>query len=325
LKHHYAVKSYENYLAQTRKLIDLEISKFVSSLSHLKLHQQIEYALLSKGKRLRPLLVILSAQSVGGQPEKVMPLALAFELMHTATLVHDDIIDQDETRRGLPALHVKWSVNDAILAGDAMIALAVNLASSYGEEILKTVSESALELCDGEHVDITLSLDSATEEDYFQKIKKKSASLFRAAAHSGALAGGGSPQEVISLSLFGENFGIAYQLRDDLTDLRNSGDSISRDLKKGRVTLPLIHLYNTCSSEEKRQLRTYVQKTLENQEAKNAVTAKEIWKSLLATGAFDYVKQKINHYLEKAIESVKLLENTIYKEHLIQMAHSLKA
>jgi geranylgeranyl pyrophosphate synthase len=163
-------------------------------------------------------LVILSAQSVGGHVRKVIPLALAFELMHTVRLVHDDIIDQDLTRRGKPALHVKWSVNDAIFVGDAMIALAVNLASDYGEEILKTVSESALELCDGEHMDISLLLDSETEEEYFTKIRKKSVCLFRAAAYSGVLGGGGTPPRDKQPLLFWENFGIAYQLKDDLTE-----------------------------------------------------------------------------------------------------------
>lgn len=305
-------------------MIDVELSNFVSNLAHLKLHPQLEYALLSKGKRLRPLLVILSAQSVGGKAEKVMPLALAFELVHTATLVHDDIIDNDQARRGLPALHVKWSVNDAILAGDAMIALAVNLASSYGEKILKTVSDSALELCDGEHMDISLSLDSATEEEYFLKIKQKSACLFRAAAYSGALASGGSPSEVNSLSTFGENFGIAYQLKDDLVDLKDPSSFISRDLRRGRVTLPLIHLYTTSNPKERQQLKRNFQKTLKNPEQHDRHDAERILKSLKASGSFDYVEQKINRYLQQAIASVKPLKNTFYKEHLVQMANWLK-
>jgi geranylgeranyl pyrophosphate synthase len=324
LKQQYKVKPYESYLNQTKKLINLELSKFVSSLSHLKLHPQLEYALLSKGKRLRPLLVILSAQSVGGEAEKVMPLALAFELVHTATLVHDDIIDRDETRRGIPALHVKWSVNDAILTGDAMIALAVNLASSYGEQILKTVSNSALELCDGEHLDISLSLDSATEEEYFLKIREKSASLFRASAYSGALAGGGSPSEIKSLSTFGENFGIAYQLKDDLVDLEHTSSFISRDLKRGRVTLPLIHLYKTSKSRERQQLKRDFQKALRNREAFNSPAAKRILESLMNAGSLAYAEQKMGYYLQQAIESIKSLKDTVYKEHLVQMANSLR-
>src|SRR3990170_585831 len=111
-----------------------------------------------------------------------MPLALAFELMHAATLIHDDIIDRDEMRRGKLALYKKWSAIDAILTGDALIALAVNLASEYGETVLKTVAQSALELCDGEHIDITFSLKTATEEGYIQNIREKSASLFKATA-----------------------------------------------------------------------------------------------------------------------------------------------
>jgi len=259
---------------------------------------------------------------VGGKAEEVMPLALAFELMHTATLVHDDIIDKDQTRRGLPALHVKWSTDDAILAGDAMIALAVNLASSYGEEILKIVSNSALELCDGEHMDIYFSLDSATEEEYFLKIKQKSATLFRASAHSGALAGGGSPSEIHSLSMFGENFGIAYQLRDDLSDIKHTGTSISKDIKRGRVTLPLIHLYNTSNLKEKRQLKRDFQEALKNR-ALNSSVVKRILKRLTTAGSFAYVEQKIDKYLQQAIESVKPLENTVYKKYLIQMASTL--
>jgi len=310
-------------MVQTKKLIDLELSRFVSKLSRLRLHPLLEYSLLSKGKRLRPLLVLLSAQSVGGKAEKIMPLALAFELMHTATLVHDDIIDNDETRRGIPALHVKWSVNDAILAGDAMIALAVNLASSYGEEVLKTVSNSALELCDGEHMDIWLSLDSATEEEYFLKIKEKSASLFRAAACSGAMAGGGSSSEIHSLSMFGENFGMAYQLRDDISDLKHTCDIISRDLKRGRVTLPLIHLYNTSGLEERQQLKRDFLMMIKNREVLNSSVAERIFKRLSAAGSFAYVEQKINEYLQQAIESVKPLKDTVYKEYLIQMAGSL--
>ena len=324
MKQQYKVEHYENYLARTKKLIDFELSKFVSSLSHLQLRPLIEYSLLSKGKRLRPLLVVLSAQSVGGKAERVMPLALAFELMHTATLVHDDIIDKDETRRGVPALHVKWSINDAILTGDAMIALAVNLASSYGEEILKAVSNSALELCDGEYMDISLSLDSATEKEYFLKIKEKSASLFKASAYSGALAGGGSLPETNYLSKFGENFGVAYQLKDDLTDLKRTGSFVSRDLEDGRVTLPLIHLYSASSLKKREELKKDFQKALKDQESLNGLAARGIVKNLMAAGSFAYVEQKINYYLQEAMASVKALPNTVYKEHLIQMADSLK-
>lgn len=188
MKQEYSLKgkaehNFKSYVSRTQLQIESELKKFTSRLSERNLHPQIEYALLSEGKRLRPILAILSAETVGGNRNKVMPLALAFELMHTATLVHDDVIDQDETRRNKPALYRKWSVNDAILTGDALIALAVELASKYGEEILKTVARSALELCDGERMDITSSLKTATEESYFKRIGEKSASLFRTSTY----------------------------------------------------------------------------------------------------------------------------------------------
>jgi geranylgeranyl pyrophosphate synthase len=137
------------------------------------------------------------------------------------------------------------------------------------------------------------------------------------------LAGGGSAVEISSLSLFGENFGIAYQLKDDLADLKPTGTSISRDIKKGRVTLPLIHVYNASKSKEKQRLKIYLEEALQNQKAFDNTVAREIWESLIATGAFDYVKQKIRYYIHQAIKSVKPLKDTVYKEYLVQMANSL--
>ncbi len=173
-------------------------------------------------------------------------------------------------------------------------------------------------------MDISLSLDSATEEEYFLKIKEKSASLFRASAYSGALAAGGSPSEVNSLSMFGESFGIAYQLKDDLSDLKRTSSFISRDLKSGRVTLPLIHLYNTSNSKEKQQLKRDFQKALKNPEALNSSTGKEILNRLRAAGSLAYAEQKMSYYLHQAIANVKPLKNTVFREHLVQMANSLK-
>ena len=162
-------KNFQLYLTETKQLINSELSNLVSKISELRLHPYLEYVLLSRGKRLRSILVILSVQSVGGDRDRVIPLALAFELLHSATLVHDDIIDEDKLRRGLPTLHRKSGVNTAILVGDAMISLGINLAADFGVEIMKIVSECSLELCDGEYMDTSLLLNEITEENYFLK------------------------------------------------------------------------------------------------------------------------------------------------------------
>jgi geranylgeranyl pyrophosphate synthase len=314
---------FQQYLSETRQIINLELSNLLSSISQMRLHPQIEYALLSEGKRLRPLLIILAAQSVGGDRSKVMPLALAFELVHNATLVHDDIIDGDKLRRGVPALYRKWSVNDAILAGDAMIALAINLAASFGAEVMKAVSQSALELCNGEYMDVSSSLNTTTEEEYFLKIKKKSASLFRAAMYCGALAGGGSSFEVESLAAFGENFGIAYQLRDDLLDLKLAGGFIPKDLKSGRVTLPLIHLYRVSDFSEREMLENNLRILMRGSQTANNDAVERIFRSLVAAGSFTHCEQKITEYIQRSIASVTPLKDTEFKAYLIQMAKSL--
>lgn len=314
---------FQLYLSETRRLINFELSNLVSSISQLGLHSQVEYALLSKGKRLRPLLVILSAQIVDGNRDKVIPLALAFELVHTATLVHDDIIDGDKLRRGIPALHRKWSINDAILTGDAMIALAINLAADFGAEIMRVVSQSALELCDGEHMDTSLSLSTTTEEEYFSKIKKKSASLFKAAAYCGALAGGGSSFEVESLATFCENFGIAYQLRDDLRDLMLTGGFVPKDLKSGRVTLPLIHLYKVSDFVQREKLENDLRILMRGDLVVNNTAIDRFLRSLTTAGSFTYCEQKINEYIKQSIDSIMPLKDTEFKTYLIQMAKSL--
>jgi len=328
LKQEYSFKgdvegSFKLYASETKSEVESELAKLVLRLSKLNLHPQIEYAVLSKGKRLRPLLVILSAESVGGNRNKIMPLALAFELTHTATLVHDDIIDRDEYRRGLPTLHKKWSVNDAILTGDALIALAIDFASRYGKTVLKTVSQSALELCDGEHMDITFSLKTATEESYFGKIKKKSASLFRAATYCGALAGGGTPSEVHSLSAFGENFGIAYQLGDDLLDLTSSVESIPVDLKSARLTLPLIHLYEVSDRKGREHLENDLEFLFGKEWTTRHVAVSRIQRILRESGSIDYCKRRIDEYVQKSIDSIMPLKENNFKSFLIQMTESL--
>jgi len=321
---HHPKEAFKLYLSNTKNEIESELKRLVSSLSELSLHPQIEYAVLSQGKRLRPLLVILSAESVGGNRDKVTPLALAFELMHTATLIHDDIIDDDDTRRDRPALHRKWSVNDAILTGDSLIAFSVDLASGCGQTILKTVALSALELCEGEHADIAFSLDKTSEEAYFKKIKEKSASLFKAATYCGALAGGGTPSEVESLSNFGENFGIAYQLRDDVLDLRQKGTLMPRDLKSGRITLPLIHAYAASNWLERKQMKSQIKTLTNSAPTRSGKVARDLVQTIDQTGALDYSEKKIDDHLHLAVTSVSSLRDTEYKGYLIEMTKALK-
>jgi len=305
-----------------KRVIDVELSKLVNSLEPM-LAPQAKYALLSEGKRLRPLIVLFAAQSVGGDWKKAVSLALAFELIHSSSLIHDDIIDKESLRRGKRALYSNWSVNSAILTGDFLIAYAVYLSSGYGERILKLISESAIELCRGEYMDLTLKVAS-TAKEYFEMIELKSASLFRATASCGALVGSSSPKEFECLSNFGKNFGIAYQLRDDLLDLKARKGQSSEDLKKGRVTLPLIHLYSISNSAEKKAIDKLLQMATAKDTIKSGSAIKDTLKRLEEAGSIAYCKKKLAEYCRMTVTNLAPLKESPYKDSLIQMSKSLK-
>lgn len=311
-------KSIQSYIEELRKLINDELTSLVSRIPYPNLRSQIGYALLSRGKRLRPIITILSAQSVGGDRESVIPLALAFEILHTSTLVHDDLIDEDKTRRGLPTLHEKWSRDAAILVGDALIAIAIGIVAEYGPRIIKLTSAYGIQLCSGELLDISLSLSDTSEEEYFTKIKRKSASLFKASAECGAIAGGGSENEVESLANFGEYYGIAYQLKDDLEDLIAPQNTLL-DMRSGRATLPLIYLYQHGDNRIKKLLDEYFGK----RNLPESIV-KEILKELRNAGALKYCEEKITESINMAFKSILNLKESQFKDCLIYMANLIK-
>lgn len=302
----------QSYLLDTRELVETGLKNLLDTMPDMKLRPLLEYALLTKGKRLRPILLILSAQSVGGNPKKVLQLALSFELLHTATLVHDDIIDQDVSRRGNKTLYSQWSTNSAILAGDALIALATNLTADYGPQAVKILADVGLELCEGEFIDATLSLAKASEEEYFDKIKKKSASLFKGTACCGALASGGNTSEIEALARFGEYFGMAYQVNDDLEDLENK-DQISQDLKNGNVTLPLLYLFKHGDEMSRKLLA-------ENFGNKNVtrMNAEKLRVKMEQIGAFGYCRSKVAEYSKLARLSLEDVRDSVFKDYLVQ-------
>jgi len=307
-------EDFHSYVFGMKRSIESELEKLLSKISDVSLRPLLEFALLSNGKRLRPILTVLSAQSVGGDPKKVTNLALSFELLHTATLVHDDIIDQDTCRRGMKTLYSKWFTKGAILAGDALIALSVNLATDYGPKIMKILSDGGLELSDGEYIDAVLSLDDATEQQYFTKIEKKSASLFRCATRCGALAAGGTPSEVEALAKFGEYFGMAYQLNDDLDDLLGK-NQISRDLRNGNVTLPFLHVYEHGNE----AARDLMKRNFGNRKVTLA-DMERMKDRMEESGAFSYCKGKIAEYIEKSHSSLKDVRDSKFKNYLMRFS-----
>jgi len=315
-------RAYQIYLEETSREMNSEISLLFRKVASLRLKEKIVYMLRTRGKLLRPTFVLLSGQSVGAEKEPLKKLALAIELLHEATLVHDDILDNDNFRRDAVAVHAKWGVRDAILVGDALACLSLNLAAEYGTEISRVVSQACLMLCDGECMDALTPNVNLSELDYFEKIRKKSAALFRAATLCGAIAGDGSPLENNSLAEFGENFGIAYQIRDDLSDIISLKEGETPSLNDLQ-TLPLIHLNTAASSSEKNLLQSFLSEKEENN-SEWKLNPEKLYEYLENAGSIAYCTKKINGYLSKAVASLEPLKKSIYRHYLINMADSLR-
>lgn len=313
----------QTYFENVAKAVDSELETLMPIIARLRLRKQIEYVLGTKGKRIRSTLVMLSGESVGGRMEKLQKMALAAELLHLATLVHDDILDQDHFRRNALAVHAKFSVKEAILVGDALASLALYLGRGYRKKILNLIAQTCLQLSDGEYMDIEITNGALTEDAYFEKVKKKSASLFRASTECGAIAAEGSSSEVNALAGFGENYGIAFQIRDDVIDITSLKNEGSPDINDFRATLPMIYLMETTSENAQTILKRLSAANNKSPLPKQNLL-NELHSILENSGSLKFCSRKIDLYIDQAIASLTELKNSVYKGYLVQMADSLR-
>jgi geranylgeranyl pyrophosphate synthase len=316
---------YYGYFDEARRVIDLEILNIGSKIFDLRIGDKIRCVLKAQGKRLRPTLVMLSAQSVGGSIDLVKKLALAVELLHTATLVHDDILDQDTLRRNALTPNAKWGVRDAVLVGDTLASISLNMAADYDDEIVKVMSQTCLLLSDGEYMDIENAKNLKGENYYLEMIRKKSACLFRAATECGAMAGGGSPKEISSLGCFGENFGMAYQIKDDLSDMFSLSQGIfPQDINEFRATLPILHLCEHSANATKNDLLETIASIKTQSPQQRAESLYSLQKDLASTGSLEYCVKRIEQYTDAAISSLRPLSESVYKAYLVRMGDWLR-
>ncbi len=305
-----------------RKMLEAEFQNLMPIIRKLRLREKIEYMLRTEGKLLRAELVVLSGQSVGGNVEKLQRLALAIELLHSATLVHDDILDRDLFRRNVLSVQAKWGVKEAVLVGDALASLSLGLCGEYRKEIVEIMAYTCLQLTDGEYMDVETSNAELTEEHYLEKVKKKSASLFKAATQCGALVSEASPAEVECLAKFGENYGVAFQIRDDITDITSLENNMPPDLNEFRVTLPVIHLYETAGTGVQLLLERLLASKMGLSEKRFLLS--ELLINIGNSGSLLYCQRKIDFYVNRATAELSELRDTVYKTSLIEMAESLR-
>ncbi len=217
----------------------------------------VNYALESSGKRLRPLLTLLAGRACGPISSAHIDLAVIVELIHLATLVHDDIMDEAERRRNQPTLNARWGNALSVLLGDALFAHALDLSTQFDDaEISRAIARATRDVCTGEIVQTQRRFDlHLGVEEYFRIIELKTATLFAVAAELGAKLNKAPAAQVEALATFGRHLGAAYQIYDDCVDLAGresvSGKTLGTDLRKGKMTLPMLQLLRNASAIEK--------------------------------------------------------------------------
>ncbi len=218
------------------RLIEDRLAELVKDLPASDISDIIGYVLCAPGKRVRPLIVLFSAKAFGGAVSDAVDVALAVELVHVASLVHDDILDFGIERRGEPSTFQRFGAEASLLAGDFLISKSIELLSHYSQPIIESFAKACMSMAEGEMLDLSRAY---TSEDYYRCISKKTASLFAVSARIGGLLSGAPENDISHLEGFGRNLGIAYQVLDDLEE--HLGLYQGKVSKKTSVTLPKIY------------------------------------------------------------------------------------
>lgn len=258
-------------LAEIRRPIEAELKEYRAIFEQTLKHENpllrvaLEHLLNRQGKMMRPMLVLLAAKFVGEVNERVLHAAVSLELLHTASLVHDDVVDESDRRRGQKSVNALLDNKAAVLVGDFLLSKALYHAAATGSNRVVTwVSELGQTLADGELLQLAnLDISDISEENYFEVISKKTASLFATCAKAGALLAGGGEEVVSKLEDFGQKVGICFQMRDDLLDFDNQHDTgkpAGNDMKEGKLTLPVIHSLLKTGDEAMRVLALKVRR-----------------------------------------------------------------
>ncbi|PIE20474.1 MAG: octaprenyl diphosphate synthase [Neptuniibacter caesariensis] len=277
------------------------------------------YIVESGGKRLRPLLVLLAANAAGYPGDKHVPLAAIIEFIHTATLLHDDVVDNSDLRRGKDTANAKWGNAPSVLVGDFLYSRAFQIMVEIGSmEIMKVISNATNVIAEGEVLQLLNTKNPDTTEDaYMQVILGKTAMLFAAATEAGAILAEASKEEQEGLRLYGLHLGTAFQLIDDVMDYQSTaeemGKNVGDDLAEGKATLPLIYAMRAGNEEERLLVRKAIRKG-------GLDDLQPIMDIVQKTGAIEYVQQKAQDEADKAIAALEALAHSSFKTTLIQLA-----
>jgi len=294
-----------------RKKVNKILSLALKNRKPASLYEPGSYILNSGGKRLRPLLVLLSAKAVGGKFQNAYNAAAAVEMLHNFTLVHDDIMDNADKRRGRLTLHKKYDHNTAILAGDSLLSIAYEFllkdCNGNAKEVISSFTHGLIEVCEGQSLDTDFELrKNVSLLEYIVMIKKKTAAMAEMCCKIGALLGGGTKSQVNAMGKYGLNIGIAFQIQDDLLDIsadeKEFGKTIGGDLVEGKKTFLFLEALEKSDGEDRNKLLKVIER--KGIRRNQVLTYKMIYEKL---GVLDDARREIRSYTQKALRSINSL------------------
>jgi octaprenyl-diphosphate synthase len=279
----------------------------------------MHYIVKRKGKQMRPMFVFFSAGICGGITESTFDGASLIELLHTATLVHDDVVDDSNLRRGFFSVNALWKNKIAVLVGDYLLSRGLLLAIENKEfNLLEIVARAVREISEGELLQIEKARKLDIKEDiYFNIIKQKTASLIAACCASGAASSGANEDTIKKMHQFGELIGIAFQIKDDLFDFESSsktGKPTGIDIKETKMTLPLIYVLSKASESDRKKIINIIKNHSNDQKKIN-----EVVDFIITNGGIDYARKNMMEYREKAFLVLQEFADSDYKQSLIQL------
>lgn len=318
---------YSDYFEEFANKVNSSFAHFFSEYYPKSLYDPCDYIMSGGGKRLRPFLVHASANCVSSEQIEVFDAALAVELLHNFTLVHDDIMDNSSLRRGRDTLHVKYDLSTAILSGDSMIAFAykslLKNCNNNNISVIGDFTDGIIEVCEGQSLDKDFELRIAVKiEEYTEMIRKKTAALAKMCCMIGGKLGNGTNENVESLSNFGLNLGIAFQIQDDLLDIigneQEFGKVTGSDLIEGKKTFLLLKALELAENENKNDIEELIRnKGILPDKVEHY---KKIFQNL---GVIEIAKAEIEKYSERALLSLNNLNSGFYRDILIWLTNAL--
>jgi octaprenyl-diphosphate synthase len=281
----------------------------------------LNYILRRKGKQMRPLLVFLTAKLNGDISESAFVAATFIELLHTASLVHDDVVDDANERRGALSINALWNSKIAVLVGDYMLSKGMLISVEKNRfDMLEIVSEAVKSMSEGELLQLQKSRKlNIKEEDYFKIILSKTAALLSACTACGARSVSDDLETIQIMKEFGENIGIAFQIRDDILDYEGTGltgKTVGNDIKERKITLPLIHALEQSPSSKKKQILGIVKN---RKKTKSEIA--EVISFVSDYGGIEYAELKMNQYRDKALAILDSYPESDVKESLKEFVH----